>query len=231
MEIKKNISLISRIFFSRLRYLPLIYLLIVAIACSQRPLKKQSLLDVVSYPDPPDTARIQYLTSISRSDQLEKRAGIFQRYLIGENLVKGMNKPYGATFYDGKIFVCDLDLPGLEILNLKTEKFDNFIPKGLGKLILPINCSVDSAGNLYVADVTRKQIVVFNKNLEYVTSIGRPGNFKPTDVVLTEDKVWVSNIINHTVDVFKKDSTHAFLYSIPQENDLKGKLYNQLIYL
>jgi DNA-binding beta-propeller fold protein YncE len=203
------------------RFLFFSFLTFLIVSCANRALVE----NLVIYPDPPDTARIQYLTSISSSKEIEKNRGLLQKYILGEKPPKKIYKPYGAAFYRSKIFICDLDLEGLEILDLEEGEFEYFIPSGLGKLKLPINCSVDSSGNLYIADVKRRQIVVFNSNLEYVTSFGKAKNFKPTDVVVTRDNVWVSNIINGTIDVYKNDSTYAFLYSFPEKGVEKGKLF------
>ena len=197
----------------------------IYLACSQRPVSRQSLLDVVSYPNPPDTARIQYLTSFGSSENIEKKRGFLTRYLVGEEEPKNIYKPYGVAAIEGKIFICDLSIQGLEILDLKSKKFEYFIPSGLGKLNLPLNCSIDSAGNLYVADVGRRQIVVFNKYLEYSTSFGFLENFRPTDVFVTDDRVWVTNMTKGSIDVFNKDSTHAFLHSLPDKDTKEGKLF------
>ncbi len=207
------------------RFLVIGFLSILAISCAQKKALTNAADQAAVYPSPPDTARIQYLTSLSSSKDIEKKRGDFKKYVLGEEDFKPIIKPYGAAFYKSKVFICDLDLEGLEIIDLNSGEFNYFIPKGIGKLQLPINCSIDSVGDIYIADVKRRQIVVFNKDLEFITSIGGDENFKPTDVFVTRDKVWVCNIINGSIDVFKKDSAYTFLYSITGTKSKEGKLY------
>ncbi len=198
------------------------YYVFAAIACSP---KLQTAHEVIVYPSPPDTTRIQYLTSISTSRDVEGDKSTFGKFVTGEEVPKPIIKPYGVTMHNDKIYLCDLDLEGLEIMDMKVGSFEYFVPKGLGKLKLPINCYVDSLGYLYVADVKRQQVVIYDENLEYVNGIGLKENNKPTDVFVTHDKIWVANVSNGTIDVYQKDSTYQFLYSIPEDNQGEGKLY------
>lgn len=196
------------------RVMSLIILPFLIISCSKK-VHNSTSNEVIVYPSPPDTARVQFLTKFSNSSDIVNKKSSFSKFVVGEEKVKGILKPYGLAIYDGKIFICDLDLPGLEIIDLKIGSFDFFVPKGLGRLKLPINCFVDNNGSLYVADVTRKQIVVFDKELNYVDAFGEAENFKPTDVFVTEDKIWVANI-KGKIHVYSKDSSHKLLNTIPK---------------
>jgi DNA-binding beta-propeller fold protein YncE len=206
-----------------LKYFLPVYLLLVLTACSKKNLPQTQ--EVIVYPSPPDTARIQYLTSYSTSYEVEGQRSAFSKFLVGEQPPKPIKKPYGVAMHEGKIYLCDLDLGGLEVLNIKDNTFEYFIPKGLGQLKLPINCFIDSLGYLYVADATRKQVVIFDQNRQYVTGINTKGKFKPTDVFVTQGKIWVANVINGTIDVFQNDSTYQYLYSIPESKEAPGKIY------
>lgn len=213
-----KISVISKLIFMGL-------LSVFVMACTQKLPSSHPDNEIVVYPDPPDTARIQYLTSFSSSKDVERNRGALKRYVLGEKESRPIIKPYGAAMFDGKIYLCDLDLEGLEIIDLESGTFEYFLPKGLGKLQLPLNCSFDSVGNLYVADVKRKQIVVFNKDLEYVNSFSHLENFKPTDVFVTGDSIWVCNISDATIDVFRVDSNYTYLFSFPESSSKKEKMY------
>jgi DNA-binding beta-propeller fold protein YncE len=206
-----------------LKYFFLLYGLFQLIACSKKQLPQTQ--EVVVYPSPPDTARIQFLTKFSTSYEVEGQRSAFGKFLVGQEPPKPIIKPYGVAMHKGEIFLCDLDLGGLEILNMKENSFEYFIPKGLGQLKLPINCFIDSLGYLYVADATRKQVVIFDQNRQYVTGINTKGKFKPTDVFVTQGKIWVANVINGTIDVFQNDSTYQYLYSIPESKEAPGKIY------
>ena len=201
----------------------LVCLLTFIASCSSKIPTSSS--EVIVYPSPPEITRIQYLTTISTSADVEGGKSKFGKYVVGDEVPKPIIKPYGATFHNGKIYVCDLDLKGLEVIDMDGESFEYFVPKGLGQLTLPINCFVDSLGYLYVADSQRKQVVVYDQNKQYVYGIGTKENFKPTDVVVSNNKIWIANIKNGSVDVYSQDSTHQFLYSLPDKNATEGKLY------
>ncbi len=207
----------------QIRYLILAYFFLALISCSKKQFPQSE--EVIVYPAPPDTARVQYLTSFSTSRDVEGQRSSFARFLVGEEPPRPIRKPYGVALNKGKIYLCDLDIGGLEILDLKEKTFEYFVPKGLGTLKLPINCFVDSLGYLYVADATRKQVVIFDEDRQYINGIGLKEKFKPTDVFATRDKIWVANVVNGSVDVFKNDSTYQFLYSIPQDKEAPGKLF------
>lgn len=193
--------------------LPIIATFVLA-SCATHVEKQKTQQAFIVYPAPPDTARIQFLTSISSSDNTTVHKSSFSRFVIGDDETKTINKPYGVTIRNGKIYVCDTGLEGLEIIDLEKKTFEYFIPTGSGQLKLPLNCSVDADENLFVADGEKKQIIVFDKNRNYINSFGQADNFKPTDVFAGDDKIWVVNLEGHCVQVFEKKS-YRLLSSIP----------------
>ena len=185
----------------------------VFMSCSSH--KQVANQSYIVYPPAPDTARIQYLTSISNSDNTATQRSGFSKFVMGEEESKQIKKPYGVAIKDGKIYVCDSGLGGLEIIDLENKTFEYFLPEGAGQLRLPLNCFVDDDGNLYVADGERQQVVVFNHHGSYVTSIGETENFRPTDVFVYGDKIWVTNVLNNRVYVYQKGN-YNLLYKMPE---------------
>ena len=150
----------------------------------------------VLYPAPPDTTRVQFLVAISSEGDIRGEGG------GGPSVLK----PYGVEAGNGRIFVCDLDLHGITIFDLRDQSFHRFVPGGRGALQAPVNCSVDpETGFLYVADGRRSDVVVFDSTLTYVDHIkmelGRPG-----DVFVDGDTLWVSDMERGVVDVYEKSS-------------------------
>lgn len=177
------------------------------------------------YPTPPDSPRIQFLLSINNSFDLEKKQSSFNKFVFGASKPKSLIKPYGVTINNGKIYLCDTGIKGIAIIDLQSNKFDFFIPEGQGRLIMPISCFVDIEGNLYVADGGRKEIVIFNNTGKYVGACGEKENFKPTDVFVKHDKIWVANVKNHVINVYKNDSSLQLIFSFPDlENNSEGYL-------
>jgi hypothetical protein len=194
-------------------------ILVSVISCTQDLSQSKGYDDLVIYPSPPDTARIQYLTSVSISTDIKGKQSAFNKFIFGEEVPKPVIKPYGITTSGSKIYLCDTGIGGLVLINPADKSFEYFIPSGRGKLQLPLNASVDENGFLFVADGNRRQIVVFNNELNYVAEFGETTEtFKPTDVNVRSDKVFVISVKDQKVFVYEKD-TWKKLTSFPSAEE------------
>ena len=128
---------------------------------------------------------------------------------------------------EGRLFIADPGSAGIHIIGLHNNSFDLFIPQDRGRLKLPVNCHVDERGNLYVADAERRQVVIFDHRLEYRGEIGDTGTFKPIDVHVSGDSVFISDPPNNRICVYNR-STLEQIYSIPgsTEQGDESWLYN-----
>src|SRR5208283_1936891 len=78
--------------------------------------------------------------------------------------------------------------------------------KGMGKLVQPINMSIDSEGNKFVTDPIRGQVIAYDKDDKYVTAYGLPGKWKPVDAVPFGNLLYVADIKNGEIVVFDRKS-------------------------
>ena len=76
---------------------------------------------------------------------------------------------------DGKIFVCDTVAGAVEVFDLVKKRARYFVPRGEGRLLMPINISIDADGTRYVADTGRSQVVIFDKDGNYLGAMGDQG--------------------------------------------------------
>jgi DNA-binding beta-propeller fold protein YncE len=188
--------------------------------------EKTKIKELIVYPSPPEKPRIQYLTSFSKSTDITGEQSGFMSSIVGDEDKRSLNKPYGISIHKGKIYICDTMLGGLIIVDLNNSTFENFLPKGMGELKKPINCYTDSDGKLFVTDVQRQQVVVFDENRNYLTSFGEKEDIKPIDVIVDDKNIWVADLKNHKVVVYDK-SNYKFKNSIPGENpDSAATLYS-----
>jgi hypothetical protein len=171
--------------------------------------------ELVIYPPPPDSARIQFLTSISNSTDITGKRNSFMRYILGEQESLPIFKPYGITSSKGKIYICDTQFGGIEIIDLEKKEFSYFKPSGRGQILKPVNCALDEKGYLYVADTERNQIVIFDDQLKYFSSFGDPSQFKPTDVAYHDGKIWVCNLKEKQIHIYS-ETTQALLLTFPK---------------
>jgi DNA-binding beta-propeller fold protein YncE len=168
-----------------------ICILLLTGCASSAPMVKE---EPVFYPDPPELPRLQFLTSFVGSIDVEPKKTEFSKFVSGKNdIITRLDKPYGVAIQDGRIYVCDTNSTVIVFdLNKKT-----FAPlegaQGRGKLLQPVNISIDKDGNKYVSDPVRGQVVMFDKNDFYVKAYGTPGDWKPVDAVVYEDKLYVAD--------------------------------------
>lgn len=196
-------------------YILVVLVPILILSCSKKMSMQAVSKEAIVYPSPPDTARIQFLTSISSSDNVTAKRSGFSKFILGEAAPRPVKKPYGVAVRGGKIYICDTGLGCIDIIDLEKGTFQYFVPEGKGKLKSPLNCFVDNDGRLYVADVLRKEVVIFDGNGNYNGSLGEKENFKPTDVFVYKNKIWVANLESNKIYVYGKADL-GLLYSFPE---------------
>lgn len=186
------------------RYLCVRFILLAVLlgGCASQQVKPNQSVEPVFFPPRPDKPRIQYLTSINTSVDITGRRTSHWRYVAGDETPLPIHKPYGMALRNGKLYICDSMLPGLEIIDLEQHHFEYFQPMTAGQLQKPLNCTVDSYDRIYVADASRGQVMVYNANHDFMYAIGKPGTGRPTDVLLHQSKIWVCDVASHQVVVY-----------------------------
>jgi len=189
----------------------------LAAGCATQP--KAERVDYF-FPPPPDAPRLQYLTSFNSEKEL--RGGeekTLMNYITGSKPAeKILSKPYGAAVGDKKIYICDTELGAVVVADLATKHFGVIDAQGEGALRMPLNVTVDSDGACYVADAGREQVVVFDKNGHYLSTIGKQDELKPRDVAVNGNRIYIADLQKHRVCVFDK-ATHNMLFAIPRSED------------
>jgi len=164
--------------------------------------------EAVFYPPPPELPRVQFLKSFTGAQDIESGQSVFQTFVTGETEpIKRLDKPYGVAMFEGKLYVCDSNSTVM-VFDLEKKTFTALAgAKGLGKLVQPINISVDSSdGSKYVVDPVRGQIVMYDRQDFFVKAFGLPGAWKPVDAVSSGDRLYVADAKNRHVKVFDKAS-------------------------
>lgn len=174
--------------------------LIVALSgCATTPLKPEP----VFFPPAPEPPRIQYLTSFSGKNDIEAESA-FRKFIFGKTPEQKLDKPYGVAIFDGKIYVCDTNQT-VVVFDLRARAFRTLKgAKNKGRLVQPLNISIEADGTKYVADPVRGQVVAFDRNDEYLKAYGTPGTWKPVDAVALAGWLYVADIQNGVVQVFDK---------------------------
>jgi DNA-binding beta-propeller fold protein YncE len=191
-------------------------------SCATAPQAKKTY---TFFPPAPDDPHIQFLTSFSADTDLG-RSWSFAEYISGIKPASPLVKPYGLALYDGKIFVCDTVQGIVQVFDLKKHRAVYFAPQGEGRMMMPLNLSIDDDGTRYVADTLRNQVMVYGSDGAYLTAIGKKDEFKPTDVAVSTNRLYITDLQGHAVKVYGK-ADRKFLFSIPvATNVTKGKLFS-----
>jgi DNA-binding beta-propeller fold protein YncE len=191
--------------------------LMLSAGCATGPKKKAA---VYFFPPAPDDPRLQYLFSFSSQRQLNGSANnTFLSYVTGKKLPEtGLGKPYGAAAAPGRLYVCDTELGGLVIVDFAKRRMGMMTAEGEGQLQTPLNLAVDTDGSLYVADGGRNQVVIFDKDENFVAALGKAGEMKPRDVAVSKDRIYVADLQARGVHVYNK-ATREKLFDIPRPAD------------
>jgi len=184
----------------KLLFLGAMILTLLAAGCATAPPPKE---ENVFYPPPPALPRVQFLTSLTRAKDVEGQKPGFEAFITGiKESSQRLDKPYGIAMYEGKIYVCDTN-DRVFVFDLNRNTFGPLEGgKGRGKLIQPININIDKDGTKYVTDPIRGQVVVFDRNDQYLKAIGTPGKWKPVDALPYEGRVYVADIDHSEIKVF-----------------------------
>ena len=144
--------------------------------CATPPPAPLAAPKALVFPPAPDEPRFVFERSIRSSGDVlpDAQAGELRRLVTGET-VRGepLSKPYAVAVHRGRIFVSDtvsrfvrlFDVPAGAQHRIGDEE-------GPGQLIKPIGLDVDAAGNLYVADIGAKAVVVYGPDRQYLRRIG-----------------------------------------------------------
>jgi DNA-binding beta-propeller fold protein YncE len=144
----------------------------------------------IVFPPPPDEPRFVYERTIrSSGDVLADEAGSELRRLVTGEQAGGeaLSKPYAVAVHRGRIFVSDTVARYVRVFDVPQGKqFKIGEEEGNGQLVKPVGLDVDAAGNLYVADIGAKAIMVYGPDRQFLRRIG-------------SDK-WFSRLSSVTVD-------------------------------
>jgi len=167
----------------------------------------------VFFPLPPDQPRLQFLAKYSSALDVRTKKKGFRDFVFGGEAREAqlVQKPYGLALHQGAIYVVDTRGNGYGIFDLANNRSKLVRPTGAGALIKPINISIDADGTRYITDTEREQILVFDADDRFVRAIGKPGQFKPIDVAVAGDRLYVTDVMHHQVHVLDKNTGQDIL--------------------
>lgn len=160
----------------------------------------------VFFPPAPNLPRLQYLAGISNSNDVDGGGRETFSLLSGrrpeQKQVTTIVKPSAIAAAAGKLYITDIagqllvvDLPKKTMEQLRGNQ-------GAGKLIKPVGVAVDRSGFIFVADIGRKEVLIYNNNGDYLKSVGGDFGVHPTDVAVDEERIYVLDTKMSVIHVF-----------------------------
>ncbi|HBA89352.1 MAG TPA: hypothetical protein DCZ75_15605 [Geobacter sp.] len=159
----------------------------------------------VFFPPPPNLPRLQYLTGFSNSAEVKAEPDTMDLLSLGKkNQTRSVSivKPAGIASRGGKLYVADIsgqilvvDLPNKKMEQLKGND-------GAGKAKKPVGIAVDDTGLVFVGDVMRKEVLIYDSNGEFLKAVAGDSDMTPTDVAVYGSELYVLDTRRALIKVF-----------------------------
>ena len=201
-------------------------LLISMVICSGCTMTENVRETPVFYPSLPSQPKIQYLFTINSEDDIRDSESALMEFLVGDiESEKKLQKPYDIYSTRGKIYVLDRGYKKLLCIDLEKRTIAPLDDLGMGKLREPSGIWVSKEDVKYIADMKRKQIVVFDSNNKYHKTYGDSDLFeKPVDVVVRGNNIYVCDMGKNEIFILNK-TTGSLKKTIREISLEKSKLH------
>jgi sugar lactone lactonase YvrE len=175
--------------------------------CSQpKGMIFEPLVTPISWPPPPETARIHYVGSLHTDKDLKPAKSFISgvtESLFGENPSRSMLTPYSVCG-DGenRIFVCDSNAQLVHVFNLETRKYEQWKPDSTNEAFSqPVGIAYDPDGRLLVSDSASGVIHVFLNDGEYLGTLGDTSLDKPSGIAIDpiRNRILVADVETHQI--------------------------------
>ena len=217
-----------------LYYLATYFFVALLQACVSSPEQETAVLQPLYFPPPPEEARFVFERMVQASSQIETKDSTQQlrEILTGESSSgKAMAKPFDVAVCHGIIFVSDTVQRSVLVFDVPGKRFFEIGRDKPGTLRKPLGLDTDGDCNVYVADGTTGNIMVFNQAGQYLQSLGGQKWFDRLTHVAVDDegkRVYAVDTggvgsENHHIRVFDVE-TGKHLSDIGKRGDKEGEL-------
>lgn len=157
--------------------------------CTAETVKEEVVLkgDYV-WPTPPDAPRYRYVTTIRSSSEIEQTEESKLRERLTGEVVKGISfsEPFGVAARKGLVVVTDTRQRGIHAFDLPNRNHFYFGYRREGKTEKPLGVAIGPDQLIYVVDVSRQVVIVYDNLGLYQRLIGeKSGLDKPTAVAVS----------------------------------------------
>ncbi len=150
-------------------------------------------IELPVYPPAPETARFYFERTVATSAATDIPGGEdkLKALLTGSTDAGalGFGKPFDIAVHRGRLFVTDSARRLIHVLDFMENKSFQFGDRDDGGDVdKPLGIAADRNGHIYVCDATKKSIMVFNRDGDFIKHIGTRENFdRPAGVDVSPD--------------------------------------------
>lgn len=160
------------------------------------------------WPLAPAEPRIQFIGAYNSSEDVSKtEASGLEKAVFGRDAeqVAWVNKPYGLTMHDGKIYICDIRGKSVVVMDLAKKQTRLMGTTGVNKLERPVAITIGDDGEIYVADGVYGAIMIFDKSERFNRAI-KIEKFKPASMATFGERIYIADITRQQILILDRKS-------------------------
>ncbi|MBI2998787.1 MAG: SMP-30/gluconolactonase/LRE family protein [Deltaproteobacteria bacterium] len=140
------------------------------------------------WPDPPEKTRIKYVQSFRSRDDVGGPSVL--EVVVGRTPQAALRQPMGVTISeDGKrIYVADFAWSAVFVFDFKARETRIIGDQERHPLGEPVGVALDVSENVYVTDSRTRSVRVYDKNGNFLKSIGKDLLVRPTGVAVDKKR-------------------------------------------
>ncbi len=185
-------------------------------SCSGAPVKEAPALltpqTPLIWPSPPEPAKISYLSTIKRPEDIGANKGFFKKlaeFVLGAE-TNDIVKPYGVYVDStGRLIVTDTSFKRVHVYDTKKKSYLFMDKPGKEEFVTPIASATDAEDRIFVTDSGAGKVFVFSPKGKFIKSF-KAGS-RPTGIAINRAAgvVYVSDTGGHAVNMFTLEGKPA----------------------
>ncbi len=180
-------------------------LVLLLVACGAPPAPPPPPLNLV-WPSPPDPARVRYVGSLSKPEDIEAAKSWLRRVwdvIAGREDIH-IQRPYGvAADREGRVYVADAAGRVVHVFDTRERRYRGIKELGRRRFEMPIGVAVAADGTVYVSDSELRVVVALDSRGKLLREFGRD-LARPTGLALSPagDRLYVVDTLGHQIAIF-----------------------------